>query len=289
MVLEDLIPVQTAERKPIYVLPIAFVYTSIALFFALWIFPSHAALIAVVLVTILTMPLFWGVIGFEKRKQEIDRNYLKDFISVISAHKEERDKVVMFFVWLFLGLSIAVAFWFVFLPSDMLKDLFYVQLNTIREINLALSGGAVSQGFFLAILANNIKVLSLTVLFSFIFGAGAMFILAWNASVIGVAVGDTIRSSLASAKTTGLATAVNYTSAISTGLMRYFVHGIPEVLAYFVGAFSGAMLSVAVIKHEIGSERFKKTIYDVGGLIILAIGLLLIAGAIEVTISPLIG
>ena len=286
MVLEDVLSAQTVEKKPLYVLPIAFIYTSIALFFALWIFPSHAAIIAVVLVTILTMPLFWGVVGIEKRKQESDKDYLRNIIFGRFTH--DKDKLMMFFVWFFLGLSMAVAFWFVFLPSDMLKDLFYVQLNTIREINLALSGGAVSQGFFLAIMANNIKVLSLTVLFSFIFGAGAMFILAWNASVIGVAIGDSIRSGLASAKTTGFATAAHYTGAISAGFFRYMIHGVPEIIAYFVGALAGAMLSIAIVKHEIGSVHFKKTIFDVGGLVLIAMGLLLIAGAVEVTISPLI-
>ncbi|MEM2874362.1 MAG: stage II sporulation protein M, partial [Candidatus Nanoarchaeia archaeon] len=277
MVLEELIPVQTAERKPIYVLPIAFVYTSLALFFALWMFPSHAALVAVVLVTLLTMPLFWRVVGFEKKKQESTSSYLKNIIFALKDYTKDRDKLLMFFIWLFVGLSIATAFWFVFLPSDMLKDLFYIQLNTIKEINLALSGGAISQDFFLAILTNNVKVLALTILFSFVFGAGAMFILAWNASVIGVAVGDTVRTSLAVTKTTGVVTAVNYTGAISTGLFRYFLHGVPEILAYFLGALAGAMLSIAVIKHEVGSEHFKKTIQDISGLILLALGLILLA------------
>jgi uncharacterized membrane protein SpoIIM required for sporulation len=286
MVLEDLIQAQTAERKPLYVLPIAFAYTSIALFFALWIFPSHAAIIAVVLVTILAMPLFWSVVGLEKRKEESNKNYLKDML--LWRFKGERDKILTFFALFFVGMSVAIAFWFVFLPSDMLKDLFYVQLNTIREINLALSGGAISQGFFAAILANNIKVMSLTILFAFIFGAGAIFILAWNASVIGVAIGDSIRSALASAKATGFATAVHYTGAISAGFFRYMIHGVPEVLAYFISALAGAMLSIAITKHEIGSDRFKKTVLDVGGLVLIAIGFLLIAGAVEVTISPLI-
>lgn len=288
MVLEDLIHAKFAEQQPLLVLPLAFLYTSVALFVALWIFPSSAAIVAVFLMTLAAMPLFLDIVVFEKQKEEGSRSYFRDILKFGKANKE---KLLPFFIYLFLGMALAIATWFVVLPSNMLNDLFHVQLNTIKEINLSLSSGsAVFSSFFSAILANNLKVLAFSVLFSFIYGAGAMFILAWNASVIGVAIGDAIRSSLAAAsKITGGAIGfVSYSSAVSVGLLRYLVHGIPEILAYFIGALAGGMLSIAIAHQEFSTDKFRKTSMDVACLVGLAALLLIISALIEVSISPLI-
>lgn len=288
MVLEDLIRAKFAEQRPLLVLPLAFLYASIALFIALWIFPSSAAMVAVFLMTIAAMPLFLDIVVFEKQKEERTGNYFKDLFKFGKANKE---KLLPFCIYLFLGMSLAIAMWFIALPSSMLNDLFHIQLNTIKEINLSLSsGGAVFSSFFSAILANNLKVLAFSILFSFIYGAGAMFILAWNASVIGVAIGDAIRSSLAAAsKVTGGAIGfVNYSSAVSVGLFRYLIHGVPEILAYFIGALAGGMLSIAIAHQEFNTDKFRTTSKNVMLLVGFAALLLILAALIEVTISPLI-
>jgi uncharacterized membrane protein SpoIIM required for sporulation len=232
------------------------------------------------------MPLFLEVIVFEKQKEESSANYLKEILTF--RRSADKEKLFLFFIYLFLGLSLAVAFWFIILPSNMLNDLFYVQLNTIREINLSLtSGKIISNSFFSAILENNLKVLAFSIIFSIIYGAGAMFILAWNASVIGVAIGDAIRSNLIASNINGSGF-VAYSSAISSGLLRYLMHGIPEVLAYFIGALAGGILSIAIVRQEFNSDSFRKTSKDVMYLILLAVALLIIAAIIEVTITPLL-
>ncbi len=291
MVLEDIIPAKQAEKKPWEMLPIAFLYSTVAIFLALWIFPSHAAIVAVFLTTIACMPLMLGVLGVEKQKEEHTRDYIKQLIfSMFHKSKLTKDKLLTFFVFLFLGLALSFTFWFIVLPADLANNLFYIQLNTIRDINLSLSGSSIAiQSYFVKILANNIKVLAFTVLFSFIYGAGAIFILAWNASVIGVAMGNSARNALSHyATNVGVPGVVGYSSAISTSLARYLVHGVPEILAYFIGALAGGLISIAIIEKEYDSAKFKETVYHVTGLIILAAAILVIAGLIEVSISPMI-
>ena len=34
------------------------------------------------------------------------------------------------------------------------------------------------------------------------------------------------------------------------GLVRYMIHGLPEIAAYFIAAMAGEIISVAVIRHE---------------------------------------
>jgi len=291
MVLEDLIPVRLAERRPISVLPIAFLYSTLAIFLALWIFPANAAIVAVFLTTIACMPLLLNVIDFEKQKCETDKHYLRDVIfSFLHGNGPDGSKTVLaFFAMLFLGLTLAITLWYVILPKDMIVNLFYLQLNTIKEINLNIAGHVAMQHYFGRILLNNFKVLAFSILFSFIYGAGAIFVIAWNSSVIGVAMGDSIRKGISSfTEATGLGAVAGYSSAISVGLMRYLIHGVPEILAYFVGALAGALISVAIVRHEYDSELFQQTVKHSIGLFGLAALLLLIAGVIEVTISPLI-
>jgi len=296
MVIEDLIPIRVAEKNPIDMLPIAFLYSTMAIFLAAWIFPSNAAIVAVFLATLACMPLMLSLIGFEKEKEEMHRDYLKRVVySLFGGAKshgasEPAEQLLPFFIWLFLGLAVAFTFWFAVLPKDFAANLFYVQLNTIKEINLGFSGNSAAIGlFFSKILLNNIKVLAFAVLFSIIYGAGAIFILVWNASVIGVAIGDTMRNALSAyAPAIGFVSIAGYSTAIGSSLMRYMLHGIPEILAYFIGALAGGMISIAVVRHEWNSEKFEATTYNALGLVIMAILILVIAAMLEVTVSPLI-
>ncbi len=291
MVLEDIIPAKQAERKPWEMLPVAFLYSTVAIFLALWIFPSHAAIVAVFLTTIACMPLMLGVLGVEKQKEEHTRDYIKQLIfSMFHRSKLTKDKLLTFFVFLFLGLALSFTFWFIVLPVDLANNLFYLQLNTIRDINLSLSGSTIAmQSYFVKILLNNIKVLAFTILFSFIYGAGAIFILAWNASVIGVAIGNSARNALVHyTNQIGVPGVVKYSGIISMSLARYLIHGVPEILGYFVGILAGGLISIAVVEKDYDSEKFKETLYHVTGLIILATVILVIAALIEVSVSPMI-
>ena len=297
MVLENLIPVRLAEQKPWNMFPIAFLFSTIAIFLALWIFPSHAAIVAVFLTTLACMPLMLKVIGFEKEKEERTRDYIKQLLLSFfrggrrekydHAKAEPQERLLYFFVFLFLGLALSFTFWFVVLPSNLVTNLFYIQLNTIKEINAGVVGSAVIAQLFSRILLNNIKVLAFCIFFSFIYGAGAIFILVWNASVIGVAMGNSIRSAMA-AKLAGLTGIVGYSSIVSVSLLRYLLHGIPEILAYFIGGLAGGIISIAVLKQERGSTNFKNSMYHAFSLVILAVVILIIAALLEVTVSPLI-
>ncbi len=277
MVLESLVPVKLAEKKPIEMLPLAFLYATIGVFISMWIFPNNAGLTMVFFTVMAVLPLMVHLIRFEEKKL------------FVRAHEQDHHKRAMpFFVFMFLGIVLAYSFWFIAFPSNLVSNLFNIQLNTIVQINSKIVGDFAG-GYLVSVLLNNIKVLAFCILFSFIYGAGAIFILTWNASVIAVAIGNTARNIIAAiAGTAGAVGAVQYFSAFSLGLLRYMIHGIPEIGAYFVGGLAGGMISVAVIKHEFLDEKFKKVMVDCSGLICLAIGLLLVAGLLETFVSPFV-
>jgi len=144
----------------------------------------------------------------------------------------------------------------------------------LEEHGIPIATGSVSgTSAFLSIFANNIYVLIFTILFSLAFGAGAIFILVWNASVIAAAIGIFSKGKL---------------SGLGLGLLRYMVHGIPEISAYFVGALAGGIVSVAVIRRDLQGEGMWKILQDSLLMIIIAIVILVISGLMEVYLTPLL-
>ena len=99
-----------------------------------------------------------------------------------------------------------------------------------------------------------------------------IFILAWNASVIAAAIAIFTKSNL---------------SELPVAMLRYFVHGLPEIASYFVVALAGGMISLAIIRRDIGTERFWRVLQDSLNLVILAVILLFVSALIEVFVTPL--
>ena len=84
-----------------------------------------------------------------------------------------------------------------------------------------------------------------SLLFSFFYGFGAIFILTWNASVIGAAIGGFIKSNVSQ----------NYLLLLPIGIFRYMIHGFPEIMAYFVTALAGGIFGIGVIRHGIKDKK----------------------------------
>ncbi len=286
MVLEDLLTPEGAERKPWHMLPLGALYASIGVFLALWIFREQASLIVVFLTVMACIPLIYKIVKFEEDKEtKIDKE-----MSILKEHR----KALSAFIYLFMGFVIAYSIWFIALPADYVKDLFSTQMFTISSINNqvtanAITGNIAGMGLLWSIIANNLKVLFFCVFFSFFYGAGAIFILAWNASVISAAIGSFVRSNIEKlAAAEGLMIVVNYTHMYAIGMTRYMTHGIFEILAYFIGGLAGGLISVAIIRHRMGESMFNKVMMDALDLIVLAVICTLFAGIIEVYVTPLI-
>ena len=63
-------------------------------------------------------------------------------------------------------------------------------------------------------------------------------------------------------------------------------HGFFEILAYFIGGLAGGIISVAVINHNVDSDKFVHILKDSIDLFLLAIIMLVFAALIEVFITP---
>ncbi|MBI2145310.1 stage II sporulation protein M [Candidatus Woesearchaeota archaeon] len=142
---------------------------------------------------------------------------------------------------------------------------------------------------FVKIFLNNIKVLFFVLIFAFFYGAGSIFILAWNATVVAAAIGIFVRNSLSSvAASLGFSSVSAYFSSYSLGLLRYLTHGWLEILAYFIAALAGGIISVAVARHTFNSRGFRKVLLDSVDLVALSLGALFLAAIVEVFVTPML-
>ena len=272
MVLEDLIYPNKAERKPWELFFLGFLYASIGAVLALWIFRSQASMIMVLLTTVACIPLVYKTFKYEEEKD----TRISDERILLKEHW----KALLFLTYLFFGFIISYSLFFIFLPQTTTEGLFNVQIATINQINAKITGNLISESVLFKIFFNNFKVLLFTVLFAFFYGAGTIFILTWNASVIGVAIGDFARQKISVFS--------EYFTILPLAIGRYMTHGFFEILAYFIGGLAGGIISVAIINHDARSERFRIILKDSFDLILIAIAVLIIAAFIEVFITPLI-
>jgi uncharacterized membrane protein SpoIIM required for sporulation len=287
MVLESLINATKAEQKPAVLIGIGFLITCLAIIFAHYVFPQYASIVYVFFVVMASIPLMFAIIKLEEKKD------ISDFHE--TALLKEHGKALKAFMALFLGVVLGTVFFYVVAPGDIVGDIFSSQQATLTQINGAATGLATETvqmtnfDMFTRIFFNNVKVLIFCIIFSFLYGAGAIFILTWNASVIGVAIGNYMRSNFAAAANlVGFDQIAAYLSTATIGLLKYAIHGIPEILAYFVAGLAGGIISIAIIRHDFKGKKFEHIVLDTSDLLLLSLGILLFSAILEVWVTPVV-
>ena len=278
MVLESLFNPFALKKKLWEVFVGGFLYSIVALLLSYVVFREIAGILMVFLIAISTLPMMYAIV---KNEEELDLKYTQE-LKLLKEHT----KVLIFLIALFLGITAALVLAYVFLPHTVVDTIFVLQKQSILNVNSSVQGGAVQFNFFLKIFMNNLKVLFFCVIFSLLYGTGAIFILTWNASVIAAAMGSLIKMELAkTASLVGLTSVAGYFSVATFGFFRYMTHGIIEILAYFVAGLAGGIISIALIKHNLKENM---VLIDALNLILISVGLLLVGSLVEVYITPIL-
>jgi len=263
MVIERLLTVKDAIRRPFWTFIAGGFIASICLLIGFLVFPYSVGLMTTFLITMASIPLMLSLASYEEARL---KHKFKDieFFSSFEFHKPLIKAYIAYFAGMVLSFSII----FIMLPEWAVYKIFEDQINEIRLIR----GEFLGLGPFYSILINNLGVLLITFLFSFLFGAGAVFILAWNASVLATAIG-------LSAK------ALGGLKGLPIAMLTYFPHGSFELIAYFIGGIAGSLVSVAFCRKRV--TKLSLVLKDSFYLMSIAIIFLIIAAFIE-TVSLVI-
>jgi uncharacterized membrane protein SpoIIM required for sporulation len=282
--LESIINPKKMERGPLKMFFIGLIYASISTLGVKWAFGNdpvlyeYAGMIVVTFCVMFSLPFMYFLIKQEEEEDE----QVEGFFSVWKIHSD----AIYAFLWLFLGFIVAFSFWNIAVGDS---NLFNAQMETYCAINSPtniqdcitkysiesqkMTGSAIKLQRLVAIIENNAIVMVFTLLFSLIFGAGAIFVLAWNASVIAGAIGIFTKYSL---------------SGIPVGLARYMIHGFPEIAAYFITALAGGMFGVSFLRNGFKDKKFLRVIENVVVLLFISIIILIGAAFIEVYFTPIL-
>jgi len=283
--LESIINPKRVEKGPWKMFFVGLVYASLSLLLVHWFFKGdpvlseYSGMIVVTFCVMFSLPFIYYVIKQEEEEDE----QIEGFFSVWKTHSD----AIYAFMWLFLGFIIAFSFWYIVLQNSSLLNAqieTYCMINSPGNIEDCVAkydfnqktfstGAATKETRFLSIIENNVYVMIFTLLFSLIFGAGAIFVLAWNASVIAGAIGIFTKYQI---------------TDIPLGIARYMIHGFPEIAAYFITALAGGIFGVGVIRNGVRNPKFLRILENVIILLFIAIIILIIAAAIEVYFTPIL-
>jgi hypothetical protein len=169
-------------------------------------------------------------------------------------------EVVLSFTAIFVGMVLVFSIIYLILPTEIAEKSFQTQINEIKAIRGYFWFG----GTFQTILINNMGVLFLSFIFSFIYGSGAIFILAWNASILATAASMFAKSLGGAYK-------------LPIALLSYMPHGSLEIVAYFLAAIAGGIASYHLMK----GKNFRSSLVDSAFLFSLGTVFILLGAIIE--------
>lgn len=289
MVLESIFKLASIKRHPHNIVFQSIVIASIGIWLGYWLFPGSASVAALGITAIGLLPIIQKLLVREEEEEHAVKNSV--------GFLERNIGMIVVFAWFFLGLMATYAVWYAVLPEQgnnaipSRKVVFAEQTSTLQQVRSLSTAGLIEAspgdcfgngknvlgctGF---IFSRNFVVFILAILLSLLFGAGAIFLLAWNGSVLGVLIGQ---DALIAGK--GGSIAVILDSIIHNTFGRAGF-GIPEIVAYFIGVIAGGMISVSIAHGDIGKPWFGKIVKDVLVLIVVAVALLLAAALIEAVV-----
>jgi len=252
MVVETLIKPAWVIKNPLYALflgiVLAFIGTSIGLF----IFPDQASFAGLLFITIAAVPFLAKVVDYKTEKGKISKNFW---------HRNK--EIALVYGLFFFGVSIAYFIWYKILPLNAAEFFFNRQIVALTQPTTLGFFSQAQLGQFTPIVVNNLKILFLVMLLSFIYGMGSVLIITWNASVLGIFVASFGRF---------------------VDFVKFMPHTALEFLGFFFGAMAGGLLSMAFdeSKTKLKSDKFYKAINDASMLFILAVIIIVAAALVEI-------
>ena len=267
--LESLVSFKEITKRPYLMFPWAFVMGSIAIFISIQV--SYRVIISSIsfdptglfAVLFVILPSSYFITHLLKKEELLEEEYIREHHEKFFWVRHEKDIMIMMFF--FLGLTMAFAFWSFIMP----ESLFQVQIAKINQITggTGVTGAAINQNeLFSRILVNNLQVMGFSLLFSFIFGAGVAFIIAWNASILGIYVGAKLSET------------VWHIPVVTLGFLP---HGLPEIAGFVCAGLAGGLLSAALIRNR-DMRMLKIIAFDSAKIMGIAVSLIFMAAAIEV-------
>ena len=265
MVLEQIIGTGWLQRRPLFAAFLGLAYTFIGAITGYLFFQNQFSTSLLFLIALLLVPSLMGLLSIEeeREKQEGIRRFFHNHTDV-------------FEIYLFLSIGVFLGYIILLWFSAGLD---WNMQSTVGE-QLKILGPQITVGQIqqfeenslvhaLGLFSKNVGVAVIFFILSFFYGAGAIFLMVWNASIFATFVYVTI-SNISKGVYHGLSL---------LGIFSAYI--VPEIGGFLLAAIAGGELSKAMVSEQFMSESFKNVLRDAVVLLLCAFVLLLLAAFLE--------
>lgn len=280
MVLESIFKSHRLLESKLLLLIYTAIIVIISVLVSFMFFKESASILAIAFITFAFI-YFLNSVYFHTEKEVLshENSFFKRYLFVIEIY-----------VKIFIVVAIVFTLMYVFLPTGYREVIFKEQTTTLSNVDgirnsINMSGDLYLNspgGLFAYIFLNNLGVLFAILLFSFIYGVGALFIIVYQASIFGTVVGTKILSLIPTYIGNGAygqVLALAHGSILGLGLLP---HGIFELFAYFLAAVAGGVISATMHGHYINvRSNLTRLIIDMAIILGVAVACLLVGALIE--------
>jgi uncharacterized membrane protein SpoIIM required for sporulation len=261
MVLEQFLDRKIVLRHVLFVFVLSLAYVFVAYAVQNLFFPSQS-LATVLLVTILLVPSLHHLIVIEEK---IERTG--------SSHFWKRHKtIIKCYLGAFLGLLAGFLILGIVNPNALDYQVSQLEQEHLRPEAISRFTGqpyTPDVTTATALFSHNIRYLLIGFFLSIFYGAGAIFLVVYNASFFAAFIIE-IFSRWTSAA---------YMTAVS------LIHLLPESAGYILTAIAGATLSRAIIHEKLAGEQFRNVLRNCFFLLVFAMLFVLIAAFLETYVT----
>jgi len=262
MVFEQLLDTNRIKKHPFFILLLCFFYVLVAYGVAYLFFESLVSVVAVFTLTLLLVPSLHHIVSIEEdiERKEGVHHFLKN-------HKDFFRIYGFAFVGIVLGL-LAVNF---LLPADLFayQNDFLVRhhgTSLMQEFGQRPYSPVFSD--VLGVFSFNLEVAVICFVLSIFYGAGAVFLIVFNATLFASFFLCIVRN-----------------IGSKAGSLVLFAHFIPEIAGFLFAAVAGAILSMAIMKEHLGGNYFKNVAKNAVLMFLASVILLFLAAFIEIFVS----
>ncbi len=285
MVLEAIIGEANVRKHPVLIFFVAFLVSVGGIIAAYQVFQSYSSVLATAFITIGLVPIIHNVFAREQYDEIMHRKSAATFFA-------RHFNVIMLYVWIFVGVVFAFAVVYSLSPAELRTTLFSEQINAFCSISDSANcvGGVpnsivanFSASAFdscknpntrevfscsLYVFENNTRVLIFVLILSLLYGAGAIFIIVWNASILGIFFGELFL----------MGAHIVWIGFLQSMLIG---HGPPELFGYIFAALAGTLLSAMISRGTFLKSEVFIILKDVAFLTFLAFFSILYGAVVE--------
>lgn len=271
MVLEQIFRTRWLEQRPLYAFILGLCYSLVGIISAKLIFPTSTSLMAVAFTSILLIPSLNRLLSDEENVEIRENKF-----SIKMLFKDHKDIFEIYF-YMFMGVFLTFGIIAVLLPNTTAVNVFSSQLKVAGITGQATGGFTITSIFM-----NNLLIFGVCFILSLVYGAGSVIFLTWNASVWGAVFGYVARESA------GGGIGNNPIASFFILILPVMPHLVGEAVSYLSASIVGGVVSKAVLREKLFSEKFHHVLTD--ALLFLALGIILviIAAIVEVKLYPII-